>query len=937
MQPTHSGKTTLIVSGDLHRASASLEQAAEIYAQVDAVAPALKCYKDSADIHILLEDYPKALERYEHVAEHSLSSALTKDNVKEYWLMGCLCALAMKDTSLARRNIEKYSTQDPAFASTLQYSFATSMINAFDAFDLATFTEGIKKYYGEPEAVARSNVIQATPEAIAEDLVVVTMPPQVDLVIVFRISSPLKAVSLLKEQVRQNAAKAERQYTALMDTLARAGLKAVGRRGENQDQILILVTCPRNVLVKLVHRERYSDFLYGLPMSKLPSVETDLDAAPLSPADRIRLVHTYVTSTPQDGGLGVIPECNDWDLVQSVMALHDHDFNEQWIRLWTRHRIASVQLEKIRDQFGDSIALYFFFLTAYTRALVFPAALGLVFYFFGTPYSPLYSSLLLVWSVVFVEWWALQEKMLSVRWCTRGSFRVEKRRADYVSSFPWWRKELRKLTSVPVILLFASILATLLTGIFVLEAFVTRLYTGPGHKIVSFSPTILFMILVPKLLANYKTHAKRFTDSENHALQSSHNRSLTIKVFALSAMNAYLGLALSAFVYVPFGESVMHFVQHHLFSGSHRAAAFLEKFSMNLNDTIKFGSGGGRGEKVVGAVSTLSLFEADRENARQKLNPSRLQEQMFAFIVTNQVVNNFMEIGLPYVLRAIESFRNGKSLRHNKALGKKKRVAFDDEPTSSGQGQAQGQEKRTKEEREFLETVRSEVTRPEYDVFEDYAEMVTQFGYIALWSTIWPLAPAMALLNNYIEVRSDAFKIATHTRRPVPVRTDTIGPWLEALAFLAWLSALTNSALVYLFRPPEHVISGVGVDVHVGVGGAHHHHHHHPTGNGVAATTELLGRALLIALLASHGYLLIRAAVRHVLELAIWRGSKEAKEAERVEREMKEQYLKQCTSPAAENQERALVDPAVGDGDDWEAFWTADEGLEEIQKLVKDA
>ncbi|KAI6155945.1 calcium-activated chloride channel-domain-containing protein [Pisolithus tinctorius] len=758
------------------------------------------------------------------------------------------------------------------------------------------------------------------------------MPPQVDLVIVFRVS-PLKVTSLSKEQVRQNALKAERQYTALIDTLNRAGLKAVGRSGENQDQLLILVTCPQNVLSRLVHCERYSDFLYGLPMSRLPSVEEDLDAAPLSPAHRIRLVHAFISSTPQDGGLGIIPGCREWDLVESVMALHDHDFNEHWIRLWTRHRIASVQLDKIRDQFGDSVALYFFFLTAYTRALIFPAVLGLVFYFFGTPYSALYSSLLLVWSVVFVEWWALQERILSVRWCTRGSFRVEKRRADYRPGLPWWKKEFRRVASIPIILLFASVLAVILTGIFVFEAFVTQLYKGPGHQIISFTPTILFMALVPKVMASYKSYAKRFTDWENHAHQSSHSNSLAIKVFALSAMNAYLGLALSAFVYVPFGESVMHFVQRYIFSGSRHAAVILERFSINLNDTIKVGSGGGRGEKVVGKVTAHNLFEADMENARQKLNPSRLQEQMFAFIVTNQVVNNFMEIGLPYVLRAIESFRSGKSFRNGKI--KKKRVAFDDESVGHGQNQGQVPEKRTKEEREFLEIVRSEVTRPEYDVFEDYGEMVTQFGYIALWSTIWPLAPLMALLNNYIEARSDAFKIATHARRPIPIRTDTIGPWLEALSFLTWLSALTNSALVYLFRPPDHELS-TQMDVNGDVGTHLHHHHHGHGRNGLAATKELLGHALLVALLASHGYLLLRTIVRRILELAIWRGSEEAKEAERVNREMKEKYLKQCTSLTGETKP-VSVEASAGVRDEWEGFWAVDEGVEEIQKLVKDA
>lgn len=80
------------------------------------------------------------------------------------------------------------------------------------------------------------------------------MPPHVDVVVVFRAAS--KRTPLSKEQTRKNAARTERQYTALMDTLARAGLKAVGRRGENQDQLLVLVTCPPELFVRLVHCER---------------------------------------------------------------------------------------------------------------------------------------------------------------------------------------------------------------------------------------------------------------------------------------------------------------------------------------------------------------------------------------------------------------------------------------------------------------------------------------------------------------------------------------------------------------------------------------------------------------------------------------------------------------------------------------------------------
>lgn len=59
--------------------------------------------------------------------------------------------------------------------------------------------------------------------------------------------------------------------------------------------------------------------------------------------------------------------------------------------------------------------------------------------------------------------------------------------------------------------------------------------------------------------------------------------------------------------------------------------------------------------------------------------------------------------------------------------------------------------------------------------------MVTQFGYIAVWSIIWPLAPVFALINDYVELRSDAIKICNHVQRPVGERVESIGPWLNML------------------------------------------------------------------------------------------------------------------------------------------------------------
>ena len=91
------------------------------------------------------------------------------------------------------------------------------------------------------------------------------------------------------------------------------------------------------------------------------------------------------------------------------------------------------------------------------------------------------------------------------------------------------------------------------------------------------------MALVPRVLSIYQTYAVRLTNWENHAHQSTHDSSLTIKTFSLSAIVAYLGLALSAFVYVPFGEEVMTFVQVYLF---HRDTASRESSVKSWTSTV---------------------------------------------------------------------------------------------------------------------------------------------------------------------------------------------------------------------------------------------------------------------------------------------------------------------------------------------------------------
>jgi len=43
--------------------------------------------------------------------------------------------------------------------------------------------------------------------------------------------------------------------------------------------------------------------------------------------------------------------------------------------------------------------------------------------------------------------------------------------------------------------------------------------------------------------------------------------------------------------------------------------------------------------------------------------------------------------------------------------------------------------------------------------FDDFNQMVIQYGYLALFAPACPLAPLLALANNITEIRGDAYDV----------------------------------------------------------------------------------------------------------------------------------------------------------------------------------
>jgi anoctamin-10 len=204
---------------------------------------------------------------------------------------------------------------------------------------------------------------------------------------------------------------------------------------------------------------------------------------------------------------------------------------------------------------------------------------------------------------------------------------------------------------------------------------------------------MLFAASAPTVLGIYRFTAIRSTNFERHDTHSAYSYSLAIKRFILSTIVSYFGIALSAFIYMPFGRDVL-------------GSLHLQLFAFDLM---------GMTSPLAGEEDEL-LWEHDLLKASTKLNTTRLQTQMFAFLVTAQLANAFQELGAPYVIRWLKSCVS---------------------PPTKRPGDRSG----TQDEK-LLVRIQEEVsTRLDYDIFDDYCEMVTQFGYIAIWSSIWPLAP----------------------------------------------------------------------------------------------------------------------------------------------------------------------------------------------------
>ncbi|MBW0492558.1 hypothetical protein O181_032273 [Austropuccinia psidii MF-1] len=741
---------------------------------------------------------------------------------------------------------------------------------------------------------------------------------QVDYVIVFSL------LPLNKEKVLDKAAHAKElleEYNLLIDRLKTVGLSATGRLGaKGTHEVLILVTAHDETRIKEeIHAERLADWLHGITFVKpQPGLSNCFLSQPYTAAERLRHLYDIITrdakppsipasplsahpSRPLIGsGAGVIPRHAPFYHVKSIFPPHDLAFNKLWLSSWSDRshlsiKIPDVELDQIKEIYGESIGYYFAFLNFYFQALIFPAGLGFLFWITKLKYSFTYSVILVLWSLIFIETWQIKERLLAIRWNSFNCHKVEKKRVEFkpqktvrdfvtnepIGYFPWWKRELRKLVTIPVLILFTIGLCALITVITAMELITAEVYKGPFKKALALLPTVLFAASVPQLVKLWQSTAIKLSNWENHSYNSSYDRSLTHKTFIAHGLVAYAGLVLTAFVYVPFGAVLVP-----------KLASHFQKFI----ETNPISSEGLADSKLNTQTFDFSTYT---------INTSRLYEQLFAYQVTNQLMDTFTEVGLPYLMK-IASFKWNKIL-DNRHQHKQK--------TCSPSMGISPKFIDSVDERELLERLREEARLPDYRLFVEYAEMAIQFGFVVLWTVIWPISPVFSFVNNFFELRTDAIKLIKHSRRPVPTRCDSIGPWLDVLKALVWLGVIINAALVYLFKSSNHVLEP-SLD---SLNSSSKKHQtltrtSHVADLFAAALSKTKGNqceskalndgmfdrlssillsALIPMLISEHVFFVIRHMVREVIQRLLWKNSEAEVKQRKTDWELKQSFVEQ--------------------------------------------
>ncbi|XP_033015218.1 anoctamin-7-like isoform X2 [Lacerta agilis] len=463
-------------------------------------------------------------------------------------------------------------------------------------------------------------------------------------------------------------------------------------------------------------------------------------------------------------------------------------FWAQW-SCWYKYQ----PLDHIREYFGEKVAIYFAWLGFYTAWLLPAAAVGtLVFlaglftmgtntpaqeicnsggqflmcplcdtcgnwnlseicpmakvgYLFDHPGTVFFSIFMSFWAVTFLEYWKRKNATLAHHWdCLDFQEDEERPRPEFAAMAP--RMEQNPVTGVK-------------EPYFPERDRLSRILTGSMAIIVMLCVVMIFLVSVIMYRGIVST---MMYHTGNTILMT---QAGNIANISSCMVNLALILLMSQ-VYTSLAEKLTRWEMHRTqtqHEDSFTFKVFIFQFVNFYSSPFYVAFFKGRFVGYPGQYG--KLLGMRNEDCGPGGCLIELAQQLFIIMVGKQIVSNIQEFLIPKL----------KSWRQKRKLARVRGAQICQEP------------KRWEEDYELIECE---------GLFEEYLEMVLQFGFITIFVAAFPLAPLFALLNNWVEIRLDAQKFACEYRRPVAERAQDISVWFFILDVLAQISVIVNAFLI---------------------------------------------------------------------------------------------------------------------------------------------
>ncbi|XP_060540526.1 anoctamin-7-like isoform X1 [Pantherophis guttatus] len=594
----------------------------------------------------------------------------------------------------------------------------------------------------------------------------------------------------------------------------RAPLQAHPNPDRNSSDHLLRKLCIPNVMDQRVPNKPVDYYTCAFRKSKLDRfLGSDLHNSYFTNTQRHRIVYEILARTiygkRKHAEIGIDRLLNE-GVYSAAFPLHEgpyelpdyevlnEELNPRQIlyRFWARWACwyKYQPLDHIREYFGEKVAIYFAWLGFYTAWLIPSAAIGsFVFlaglftmdmnvpvkeicnsggeflmcplcdtcgnwniseicpmakvgYLFDHPGTVFFSIFMSFWAVTFLEYWKRRNATLAHHWdCMDFQEEEERPRPEFAAMAPC-------LEQNPI------------TGLkephFPEHDRLSRILTGSMAIVIMLCVVMIFLVSVIMYRGIVST-----------AMYHTGNRVLmtqagNIANISSSMVNLVLILLMSQ-VYTSLADKLTRWEMHRTQTQHEDAFTFKVFIFQFVNFySSPFYVAFFKGSRFVGYPGQYGqLLGMRNEDCGPGGCLIELAQQLFIIMVGKQIVSNIQEFFVPKL----------KAWHQKRKLAKVRGGQICQEP------------KRWEEDYELIECE---------GLFEEYLEMVLQFGFITIFVAAFPLAPLFALLNNWVEIRLDAQKFVCEYRRPVAERAQDISVWFFLLEVLAQISVVVNAFLI---------------------------------------------------------------------------------------------------------------------------------------------